>query len=289
MGAVSIIPFAKMSGAGNDFVLVDNRRLALKDDLSRFARIVSERRTGVGADGVLILQESSKADFLMKYYNSDGSYGAFCGNGGRCVARYAFLNGISSKHVAFEALGYVYQAEVQETTVRLKMKEPKGEELGATLQYDGKFLRAHILDTGAPHVVVFLDENPVIGSTDLAMVDVAGLGREIRFSPRFGAQGTNVNFVVVNADGSLGLRTYERGVEGETLACGTGSVASALIASRVKGLHSPQKIIPKSKEPLIVEFLSSAKGFADVFLEGNADIVFKGELKYDTVLHKLIE
>jgi diaminopimelate epimerase len=288
VGVVSI-PFTKMSGAGNDFVLVDNRRLVLKDDLPAFARVIAERRTGIGADGVLILEKSSKADFLMKYYNSDGSYGGFCGNGGRCVARYAFLSGISSKQVAFEALGYVYRAEVQDSAVRLKMKEPKGEELGIALRCDGKLLKAHILDTGAPHVVVFLDENPGIGSTDLAMVDVAGLGREIRFSPRFGAEGTNVNFVVVNADGSLGVRTYERGVEGETLACGTGSVASALIASKVKGLHSPQRIIPKSKEPLVVEFLSSANGFADVFLEGNADILFKGELKYDTVLHKLIE
>jgi diaminopimelate epimerase len=288
MGIVSI-PFTKMSGAGNDFVLVDNRRVVLKDDLPAFAHVVAERRMGVGADGVLILEGSSQADFLMKYYNSDGSYGGFCGNGGRCVARYAFLNGISSKDVAFEALGYVYRAEVRETTVRLKMKEPKGEELGAALRYDGKLLRAHILDTGAPHVVVFLDENPEIGATDLALVDVAGLGREIRYSPRFVAEGTNVNFVVVNSDGSLGVRTYERGVEGETLACGTGSVACALIASRVKGLHSPQKIIPKSKEPLVVEFLSSANGFEDVFLEGNADTVFRGELKYDTDLHKLIE
>jgi diaminopimelate epimerase len=288
MGVMSI-PFTKMSGAGNDFVLVDNRRLVLKDDLPAFARVVSERRPGVGADGVLILEESSRADFLMKYYNSDGSFGGFCGNGGRCVARYAFLNGISSKDVAFEALGYVYRAEVQGATVRLKMKQPRDEELEATLRYGGKSLRAHILDTGAPHVVIFLDENPEIGATDLALVDVTGLGREIRYSSRFSAEGTNVNFVVVNNDGSLGVRTYERGVEGETLACGTGSVASALIASKVKGLHSPQKIIPRSKEPLVVEFLSSVNGFTDVFLEGNADIVFRGELKYDTVRHKLIE
>jgi diaminopimelate epimerase len=288
MGVVSI-PFTKMSGAGNDFVLVDNRRSILKDELPTFSRVVSERRTGVGADGVLILEESSKADFLMKYYNSDGSYGGFCGNGGRCVARYAHVNGISSKQVAFEALGHVYRAEVQDTTVRLKMKEPKGEEIGVPLLCDRKSLIAHILDTGAPHVVVFLDENPWIGATDLASVNVAVLGREIRYSPRFVAEGTNVNFVVVNNDGSLGVRTYERGVEGETLACGTGSVASALIASKVKGLHSPQKIIPKSKEPLVVEFVSSANGVVDVFLEGNADILFKGELKYDTVLHKLIE
>src|SRR3989304_4730756 len=209
MSAINI-PFTKMSGAGDDFVLVDNRRLVLKDDLPSFARVVSERRTGVGADGALILEASSKADFLMKYYNSDGSFGGFCGNGGRCVARYAFVNGIASALVTFEALGYVYQAEVRGARVRLKMMEPTGEQLGVSVQCDGKVLRAHILDTGAPHVVIFLDENPEIGTTDLASVDVERLGREIRYSARFASAGTNVDFVVVNDDGSLAMRTYER-------------------------------------------------------------------------------
>jgi diaminopimelate epimerase len=223
----------------------------------------------------------------MKYYNQDGSFGGFCGNGGRCIARYAFVNGMASAQVAFEALGHVYHAEVRGARVRLQMMDPTGEQLGIPLRCDGKVLTAHILDTGAPHVVIFLDENPDIGATDLASVDVARLGREIRYSPRFASAGTNVNFVVVNDDGSLAMRTYERGVEGETLACGTGSVASALVASRVKGLQSPQRVIPKSKEPLIVEFLQSANAFADVFLEGNADFVFVGQLKYDPILRKL--
>jgi len=283
------IPFTKMSGAGNDFVIIDNRRQILKDDFSTFAHIVSGRRIGIGSDGVLILEESSRADFLMKYYNADGSFGGFCGNGGRCVARYAFLQGIASARPIFEALGHLYHAEVEGSRVRLKMMEPKDEKLSVPLQCDGKILRLHQMNTGAPHVVIFLDENQDLGFTSLSSVDVSRLGKEIRYNRYFGTEGTNVNFVALNGDGSLSIRTYERGVEAETLACGTGAVASALIASKVKGLQPPLKIIPKSKEPLTVEFLRSEDAYADVYLEGNADIVFLGEMKYDPELHRLVE
>jgi diaminopimelate epimerase len=288
MAAVNI-PFTKMSGAGNDFVVVDNRHHILKNDLSAFARIVSHRHTGVGADGVLILEESSKADFLMRYYNSDGSFGGFCGNGGRCIARFAFLKGAASARLTFEALEHVYQAQVQGPRVRLKMIEPTGQRLNLALQCNGKVVKAHALNTGAPHVVIFLDENPDLGATELSSIDVLTLGREIRYNSFFGHAGTNVNFVNVNDDGSLGIRTYERGVEGETLACGTGSVASALVAGKVKGLQSPQKVIPLSKEPLTVEFLAVEDRYVDVYLVGNAEVVFNGEMRYDPELHRLVE
>ncbi len=283
------IPFTKMSGAGNDFVVVDNRREILKDNPSTFAQVISERRRGIGSDGVLILEASSKADFLMKYYNADGSFGGFCGNGGRCVARYAFLHGITSASPVFEALGHLYRAEVGGSRVSLEMMEPKDEKLRVALQCDGKTLRLHQLNTGAPHVVIFLDENQELGSANLSSIDVQRLGREIRHNPYFGTEGTNVNFAAVNNDGSLSIRTYERGVEGETLACGTGSVACALIANRVKGLGSPLMIIPKSKEPLTVRFLEEKDSYTEVYLEGNAEIVFSGELKYDPELHRIVE
>jgi diaminopimelate epimerase len=288
MAAIKI-PFTKMSGAGNDFVVVDNRNQILKNNLSAFARVLSERRRGIGSDGVLIVEESSRADFLMKYYNADGSFGGFCGNGGRCVARYAFLQGFTSSRPIFEALGHLYQAEVDGSRVRLKMMDPRDEKLGVSLHCEGKILKVHQLNTGAPHVVIFLDENQVLGSTNLSSIDVPRIGREIRYDSYFGTEGTNVNFVAPNGDGSLNIRTYERGVEGETLACGTGSVASALIASKVMGLQSPVKVIPKSKEPLIVEFLRTKDSFTDVYLVGNADIVFRGELRYDPESHRLVE
>lgn len=282
------IPFTKMSGAGNDFVIVDNRREILKENPSTFAQVISERRRGIGSDGVLILEESPKADFLMKYYNADGSFGGFCGNGGRCVARYAFLHGITSSRPAFEALGHLYHAEVEESRVRLEMMDPKDEKLRVALQCNGKALILHQLNTGAPHVVLFLDENPQLGSTGLSSIDVQKLGREIRYNPYF-AEGTNVNFAAVNDDCSLRVRTYEKGVEGETLACGTGSVASALIANRVKGFRSPIKIIPMSKEPLTVRFVKEKDSYTEVYLEGNAEIVFSGELKYDPESHRIVE
>jgi diaminopimelate epimerase len=288
MAAVNIA-FTKMSGAGNDFVVVDNRRHILKDDLSTFVQAVSHRRTGIGADGVLILQQSSRADFLMSYYNSDGSFGGFCGNGGRCIARYALLNGIAPAHLTFEALDQIYHAEVQGARVRLKMMTPRDQRLGLVLQWNNKVLKAHALNTGAPHVVIFLDENPGLATTDLASVDLFNLGRKIRFDPFFGIEGTNVNIVAVNDDGSLGIRTYERGVEAETLACGTGSVAAALIASKVKALRSPQKVIPLSKEPLTVEFLALEDGFADVYLVGDTQVIFNGQLRYDSDVHRLME
>jgi diaminopimelate epimerase len=283
------IPFTKMSGAGNDFVIVDNRREILKENPSAFAQVISERRKGIGSDGVLIIEESSKADFLMKYYNADGSFGGFCGNGGRCVARYAFLYGITSSRPAFEALGHLYHAEVGGDDIKLEMIEPKDEKLGVALQCNGKSLTLHQLNTGAPHVVIFLDENQELGSTDLSSVDVQRLGRGIRYDTYFGTEGTNVNFAVANDDGSLTVRTYERGVEGETLACGTGSVACALIANRVKGLASPITVIPKSKEPLTVRFHKEKDSYTEVYLEGNAEIVFSGEIKYDPESHRIVE
>lgn len=287
--SVLIIPFTKMSGAGNDFVVVDNRGRILEDDGSAFARVVSHRRKGIGADGVLLLERSSNADFLMKYYNADGSYGGFCGNGGRCIARFAFLNGIGSSKLTFEALGRLYDAEVNGDQVRLKMQDPNRERLNIGLEVDGKTLKMHSIDTGAPHVVIFLDENPMFATEEISSLDVPRLGREIRYHSSFGEGGTNVNFVKVNNDTSIRMRTYERGVEGETLACGTGAVACALIASRVKGHSSPQMIIPKSNEALKVEYLNVNDRFVDIFLEGNAEIVYEGKMKYDPIGQRLTE
>ena len=287
--SILTLAFTKMSGNGNDFVVVDNRGGILVGDGSTFARVVSQRRTGVGADGVVLVENSSRAHFSMKYYNADGSFGGFCGNGGRCIARYAYLHGITPAHLSFESLGHVYQAEVAGERVRLKMKDPTNERLNIKLHIGGKELKMHALNTGAPHVVVFLDENPVFEAKEISALDVFSLGREIRYNSYFGEEGTNVNFVKVNPDKSLSIRTYERGVEGETLACGTGSVASALIASRVKGHRSPQKVVPRSDEPLFVEFHAASDQFENVYLEGNARIIFVGELKYDSVTKRMLE
>ena len=282
------LEFTKMTGAGNDFVIIDNRRNVIGENQPAFVRAVSNRRLAIGADGILLLEKSGIADFSMKYFNSDGSYGGFCGNGGRCIARYAYLRGICSRELSFESLRHVYKATVDGETVSLKMKDPKGEQLSLKLGAGGRALRVHFLDTGAPHVVVFLNENKWLAGRDLEAVNVVTLGRTLRNDPYFGRPGTNVNFVSVH-DKFLSIRTYERGVEEETLACGTGAVASALIAYRIKGMNSPVKIVPRSNEPLAVSFKQRGDLFEDVYLEGSARISFVGELRYDTVKRKLIE
>jgi diaminopimelate epimerase len=282
------LPFTKMSAAGNDFVVFDNRENILRGDPSELTRTVSNRRMSVGADGVLILEKSKIADFSMKYFNSDGSYGGFCGNGGRCIARYAYLKGLSAYELSFESLGHVYIAKVKGDSVSLKMKDPKSEILSLKLRRAEMPLRVHFLDTGAPHVVVFLDENKSVVGEDLESVDVITLGRALRTDTHFGLAGTNVNFVSVTHN-LLRVRTYERGVEEETLACGTGAVASALIAHRVKGMKSPITIVPRSNERLTVRFKERAGLFHDIYLEGTARISFEGKLCYDTVKKKIVE
>ncbi len=278
------IKFTKMSGAGNDFVIVDNRQRILATGVRDFVRVVAERRTGVGADGVLLLEKSRAANFRVRYFNADGSYGGFCGNGGRCIARYAVLNGIAPKRMTFDALGHIYEAEVNGRKVRLRMKDPKDEKLQVELRSGGMRFKLHFVDTGSPHAILFLDENDALLSGELSVLDVMTLGRKLRNHPYFGKRGTNVNFVKLNRDGSLRVRTYERGVEAETFACGTGAVASAIIASRIRGIHSPVTVIPKSQEPLLVKFRTSDDRVGEVYLEGNADVTFSGEVTYDPVV-----
>lgn len=268
------IEFTKMSGAGNDFVLVDNRSNAISDR-SASARILCDRRWGVGADGLLLVERSEKADYKMMYYNADGSYGGMCGNGGRCVARYAIVKGIANREHSFEALDHVYHVAVQNDAIRLSMKDPMDFRLNMRLSVLRKRLTVHYVDTGSPHVVV-----PAKGLTrkGLNFVDVAGLGKMIRFHRSFVPKGTNVNFIEVVDKSTLKMRTYERGVEAETLACGTGSIASAVVAALVWDLKPPIKIIPASSVPLSVDFVREGSRVTNVSLTGPATIVFTGAL-----------
>ena len=266
------IPFTKASGAGNDFVLVNNMSGNLRTDFPALARASCDRHFGVGGDGLLVIQKSALADFMMLYFNADGSSGGMCGNGGRCIARFALMEGIAGKTQRFEALGHVYDAEVGETSVRLRMKDPSGFSSGLAFTIGRKTLRGAFLDTGAPHVVVFEE--------DLEGIDVAGLGRAIRNEPRFMPGGANVNFARVRDGSTVEIRTYERGVESETLACGTGSIASALVSADIQRLTSPVTVSVRSGEQLHVHFVRSTQGWSDVFLEGSAHILFQGTMLY---------
>jgi len=275
------IEFTKMSGAGNDFVIVDNREKVI-EDASRFAQVVCDRRNGIGADGILLLEASAHADFAMKYFNADGSYGGMCGNGGRCISRYAQIKKIVDKNsMDFEALDYIYHATVLNEDVELHMKPSRDLRTEQAVEIQNFLLKFHFVNSGSPHCVVFLDENKDLG-IDLDRVDVDGLGRLIRNHSYFSPEGTNVNFLQLNKDNSCSMRTYERGVEEETLACGTGAVASAIVGNRIKGIESPVILRVKSGERLQVGFTRSGQNeYTNVTLFGSARVVYRGILDYN--------
>ena len=282
------IEFTKMSGAGNDFVVVDNRESVVQD-ATRFAVVLCDRRNGIGADGLLLLEKSECADFTMKYYNADGSYGGMCGNGGRCISRFAYQKCIvASPQLKFEALDHVYGASIGLTGVELRMKSPVRISLNKKLELPNGHLLVHFIDTGSPHCVVFLEDNEALGS--LSTLNVSSIGKEIRSHNVFLPEGTNVNFVQMIFPTEIMIRTYERGVEAETLACGTGSVASAIVAAELKNAFAPVAVGVRSGEQLTVNFKRIAMGsYTDVSLMGSAHIVFEGTVKYNFSLHSIIE
>ena len=267
------ISFTKASGAGNDFVLINDITGASGVNFARFAATVCNRHFGVGGDGLLVLGKSNRADFTMLYYNADGSSGGMCGNGGRCIARFALSEGVAGKIQRFEALDHIYDAEVGERSVRLHMKDPVDLRRGLVFSPGEKQMKGAFIDTGAPHAVIFEE--------GLESLDVMKFGNAIRRDPRYSPAGTNVNFVRIRDGSTVELRTYERGVEAETLACGTGSVASALVASDLHALTSPVTVAVRSGERLLVHFRKTGESWTHVFLEGSAHMLFKGSLLYD--------
>jgi diaminopimelate epimerase len=261
--------FAKIQGTGNDFVIVDNRngefdRFCEGLPLEFVVRKICERRTGVGADGLILVEESETADLKWRFYNSDGSTAEMCGNGARCVSRFAFEKGIVKKsNMRIETLAGIIETQVLGENVRVKLTPPK--DLKLNVEAEG--LEVHYVNTGVPHVVLFVSR--------LDLVDVRDVGRRLRFSEVFSPSGVNVNFVEVGLNG-IAVRTYERGVEDETLACGTGSVASALISSLVYGLKSPVEVEVRTGERLKVYFDDD---FKEVYLEGPTVWVYDGKLR----------
>ena len=283
------IDFMKMSGAGNDFVVLDNREHIVSDPIV-FAQLVCDRRKGVGADGLLLLEGSNKADFAMKYFNSDGSFGGMCGNGGRCISRFAYTKHIVDRtDLKFEALEHIYSASILDEDVKLLMKAPTDFRINQEVRISRLNIRFHFVNSGSPHCVIFLNENRNLASS-LEELDVHTLGREIRKHGVFSPEGTNVNFVEENDVTSFSVRTYERGVEAETLACGTGSVAVALIANQVKKSLSPVTLRVRSGEFLSVGFIRENDTlYNDVSLSGSAHIVFTGTVKYRSSTQSIVD
>lgn len=262
------ICFYKMVATGNDFVVVDNREKAVGDVVS-FAREVCQRQRGVGGDGLLLIETSQRGDFKMRIFNADGSEAEACGNGFRCAALLAHERlGFPKKH-RFESLAGIIDAEVKGNRVRIRLMDPKEFKGREEMKVNGRVLHYYFIRVGVPHVVVFVE--------GLSKVPVFEIGREIRYHPRFQPAGTNVNFVEVTGPASIHVETYERGVEQNTLACGTGSTASAIVSSIVNGLQAPVRVKTRGGEILTVDFTKKGERVQDVYLEGEAKFVFEGK------------
>lgn len=278
------IPFMKLSGSGNDFILVDNRRGIVNGDwASALAAKVCAHRMSVGGDGLILIERSRKAHFRWRLFNADGSEAEFSGNGARCAARFAYLRKIAPKRMRFETLAGMIEAEMVAATrggkpkaVKVRFPDPKGLRLNLNVAVGGTTRQAHFLDTGVPHCVYLVD--------DPDRMDIVGIGRPTRYHDLFKPAGTNVNFIKVLDPHRIRIRTYERGVEDETLACGTGSIASALLASLVAKVESPVTLIPQSGLELTVHFDAGGESFTNVYLQGDARAVYEGRILPDAWL-----
>jgi diaminopimelate epimerase len=270
-----MIEFFKMSGSGNDFILIDNRDQLVEAAIGSqsvvdFVKAVCEAKVSLGADGLIMIQRSGKADFAWRFFNADGSEVEMCGNGGRCAARFAFIKGIAGAQMSFETLAGIIDAEVKNDIVKLRLTDPFDLKTEEELLIDGQRHVVDSINTGVPHVVYFVE--------DVASFDVFDVGRKTRYHDHYQPRGTNANFVEPVDRHTLKVRTYERGVEDETLACGTGSVASALVASWKGLVDGPVDIRVKSGETLRIYFERTPHGFEKVYLEGKAKVVCEGSL-----------
>jgi len=271
------IPFTKLSGSGNDFILIDHRMPFLPEaTLSQWVAKICAHRLSVGADGVILIEPPSptasggRADFCWRLFNADGSPAEMSGNGGRCAARFAHLKGIAKTAMVFETPAGLIQAEVIGDQVKIRFTDPTDFRWRLLVELDGVRREGHFVNTGVPHLV-YLVEN-------VDTVDLLTIGRKSRFHPLFQPAGTNVNFIQQLDAHRLKIRTYERGVEDETLACGTGSVAAALITASVAGAESPVTLLPKGGQPLTVTFAQEGAQFRDIYLAGDARVVYEGEM-----------
>lgn len=262
----------KMSGTGNDFIIIDHRKPFIAPDNQRaFAKKVCRRKFSAGADGLILIENSTEADFRWQFYNADGSSAEMCGNGARCAARYAYTKNIAPDTMRFQTVAGIIEAEIIADSVKIKLTPPEDIFLDLVVSLGEEKIKISSINTGVPHVVCFVD--------DINKVPVDQWGRIIRNHKLFQPAGTNVNFAQVMPDKTLHVRTYERGVEGETLACGTGAVASALICAMNGRAASPVQVITSGGEQLSIHFtIGSDNEAKEVFLEGPAHFIYEAEL-----------
>lgn len=269
---MGFLEFFKMSASGNDFIIIDNRDNSvhtLVPDIKAFVKKICRRRHSVGADGLILIEKAKGMDFAWRFYNADGSEAEMCGNGGRCAARFAHIKGIAGNRMAFGTLAGTMKAEVDGEKVKLQLTQPKGLKLDYPLQLENRELFVSSVNTGVPHVILLTD--------DIDRAPVEELGRLVRYHKSYSPKGTNVDFVTVMDRENVKLRTYERGVEGETLACGTGAVATGVIL-KAKGLAGEAINIWTRGGEIIRVYIEE-----DVYLEGSARVIYEGVLWPDAL------
>ncbi len=255
------ICFTKMVGSGNDFIVIQGNP---RGNLSKLAKLLCDRRFGIGADGLLLLNKHKNADLAMRIFNADGSQAQMCGNGARCAA---FFNGQRRARL-FTGAGII-NTEVFGNRVRIQLTRPKALKLDIPLKVNNRQIKVNFVNTGVPHTIIFVK--------GIAGINVHSIGSQIRRHNKFAPAGTNVNFLEVIGPDIIRIRTYERGVEGETLACGTGSTAAALIFALKNKLNNLVKVQTQGGETLKVYFKRIDDKFENVWLEGSAKIVYNGE------------
>ncbi|MFA5803424.1 MAG: diaminopimelate epimerase [Melioribacteraceae bacterium] len=277
--------FTKMSGAGNDFILFDKKINPGIELTTQNIAKMCERRTGIGADGVLLISDLKDFAFEMNYFNADGSTGSLCANGARCAIKYGNESGrISNTRISFIANGVEYSGQILDNgQVKFFLDRPKKMKQNFKIKAGNQLIHASFVDTGSPQIVIKFNDvlrNPADPNSyydDLDTFPVFELGREIRYHKDFAPDGTNVNFIRIH-DGEIDIRSYERGVENETLSCGTGTVAAALLAFANKNYYPPIKVHQKSGDELIVDFKIEEQKVQELSLTGPAKIIFNGEI-----------
>ena len=266
-------PFAKYVGSGNDFALFDNRKknFPISADLIRH---LCNRHYGIGADGVLLLEDSTRADFRMRIFNSDGTEAEMCGNGLRCFVQWLPTIDANENRQNFqiEVMEQLLEGEIiTKQTVKISIKINKEVVWNLPIEIDKEIIHIHLINTGVPHAVVFSDQ--------VDDIPIEKIGPKIRNHPKLQPQGTNVTFVEKRSPNQLKIRTYERGVEGETLACGTGAAAAALVLGHLLNLSGPIHVETRSKEILEIDFDLSKSGFSNITLTGPTYHIFDGEVR----------
>ncbi len=272
------IAITKMSGAGNDFIVIDHRSGFIPETYQpQFAQLICRHSFSVGADGLILIEDSETEDFSWRFYNKDGSVAEMCGNGARCAARYAWRKRIAGRRMRFATLAGTIEAELigEQEHIRVTMTSPSDYRESLLISLGESEKEVFSINTGVPHAVLFVDsDNP----------PVEKWGRTLRYHEQFEPAGTNVNFVKILDEGELLVRTYERGVEGETMACGTGVVAAAIIAARQGLVESPVDVTTTGGEQLVVQFELQDDYIGNVHLQGAARIIYEAELSAEALL-----